>query len=128
MITSQIAAPKQNRNRPVTIHATKTLLLCKSTYGIISEQVFRLVLYKAKAFHFYTLPSQFPNDRLSPTDIKTFNTYGDSSSQGSLTPFPFHRLCPLPAYPTLCVKILNFTLIVYHIKSVKSIYKLNKTI
>ena len=34
-------------------------------------QVFRLTLYKAKALHFYILPSQFPNDRLSPTNIKT---------------------------------------------------------
>lgn len=34
-------------------------------------QVFRLALYKAKALHFYILPSQFPNDRLSPTNIKT---------------------------------------------------------
>jgi len=32
--------------------------------------------------HFYTLPSQFPNDRLSPTDIKTFDAYTDSYRRG----------------------------------------------
>ena len=41
-----------------------------STYGIISKQVLWLTPYKIIS-HFYTLPSQFPNDRLSPTSIKT---------------------------------------------------------
>ena len=36
--------------------------ICKA----ISKQVFWLVSYK----HFFVLPSQFPNDRLSPTDKK----------------------------------------------------------
>ncbi len=58
--------------------------------------------------HFCTLPSQLPNDRLSPAAAKTFDTYTDSSSQGIRTPFPFHRQRLEPAgsfaaLPTLLV-------------------------
>jgi hypothetical protein len=51
-------------------------------YGIISKQVFRLTSYKADSLAFLPLPSQFPNDRLSPTGTKTFDVYGDSYRHG----------------------------------------------
>lgn len=73
---------------------TKTPLLCMSTCGMISKQVFRLASYKAVALHFYILPSQFPNDRFSPTNIKTFDAYGDSITVGDSHPIPFSPAIP----------------------------------
>lgn len=58
----------------------------------------------------FFLPSQFPNDRLSPTDTPPCIQRLESS--GIRTRFPFHRLLPKTEQPTLCVHIQFYDFII----------------
>ena len=68
----------------------KTLPLCfPRTYEITSKQVLWLAPYRLIRPHFYILPSQFPNDYLSITDIKTLvHTPTVIVEDSHLIPFP----------------------------------------
>ena len=65
-----------------------------STCEITSKQVLWLAPYRLKCPHFYILPSQFPNDYLSITDIKTFDAHTDSLTAGDSHPIPFAPTTP----------------------------------
>ena len=99
----------------------KHYLYARSTYEIISKQVLWLTPYKIIS-HFYTLPSQFPNDRLSPTSIKT-SEHTPTVSRRGFTPHSLSTdyILTYPAFynvtDTLCddIKfyILQYTTLYY---------------
>ena len=67
--------------------------------------------YRAKAPRFYILPSQFPNDWLSPTNLKASTHTATVIPQGILTPFPFHQPLPYRVVDTLCEYIKFYSYI-----------------
>ena len=83
--------PQNYISAPQSENATSMQM---STYEITSKQVLWLAPYRLIRPHFYILPSQFPNDYLSITDIKTFDAHTDSLTAGDSHPIPFPLIMP----------------------------------
>ena len=90
-ICSRTKSINTNVNPILTfLRQTKLPFLCKYTCGTASEQVFWLISYQAS----YSLPSQFPNDRLSPTRIKWLGHIQRLLIAGDSHPIPFSTTMP----------------------------------
>ena len=86
--------------------------------------------YKVYTLHFYVLPSQFPNDRLSPTNIKT-STHTPTVNRRGFSPHSLYTdyifFCNIA--DTLCEYIIlyyHYTINIPVIQHTKQIYFIKK--
>lgn len=98
-VISQIARKKQLQR--YCKKRTKKPFLCNALTDTTSKQVLWLTFY-GYIPHSYIPPSQFPNDRFSPTYIRTFECIHRQVSPRVRTSFPFHRPHPNGTTDTLC--------------------------